>query len=273
MSPNPESILDLKQIISDKNPALAKKIPWFVMNYLKRVIHINDLNDFLAINHNKQGLDFAAGALDFLNISYSCTGLDNLQENGKYIFVSNHPLGGLDGLSLMDCVGKKFKDIKFIVNDILYNVENLRDVFLPVNKHGRQTQEYLKMIHSAYNSDAQILSFPAGLCSRRIKGKITDLPWRPGFIKDAVEWKRDVVPVFFSGKNSGFFYRLAQIRSFLGIKSNIEMLYLVDEMVMQKGKHFSIHFGEPVSYSVFNNSRKPKDWAWEVRKIVENMKP
>ena len=272
MAHNPAPFLDLKQIIAGKNPALAKKIPGFILNYLNRIIHIKELNEFLAINHTRHNLDFVSGALDFLNISYSCTGLDNLQDNKHYIFVSNHPLGGLDGLSLMDCIGKKFSDIKFIVNDILYNIENLRGIFLPVNKYGRQTQEYFKMINTAYTSNSQILTFPAGLCSRRIKGEITDLRWHPGFIKDAVEWKRDVVPVFFSGKNSIFFYRLAQIRGLLGIKTNIEMLYLVDEMILQKGNCFSIHFGEPVSYSIFDNSRKPNYWAGEVRKIVEDMK-
>ncbi len=271
MSLEEPPFLNLRTIIAAKDPILAKRIPLFMLNYLNRIVHVDEINHFLSIYPDKTGSEFVEAALNFLQISYQQTGLEKLSAQHRYLFVSNHPLGGLDGLTLMHCTGKKFEKIYFLANDILCNLPTLREIFLPVNKHGAQNPEYLAELHSAYASDAQIFTFPAGLCSRKKNGKIQDLKWHSHFIKSAVRFRRDVVPIRFSGRNSDFFYRLAKLRAMLRINTNIEMLYLVDEMFMQKNSQFTIQFGEPIPYATFDRSRKPEDWALYVRKIVDGM--
>ena len=188
--------------------------------------------------------EFIKAGLEFFKISYRVSGSENIPASGRYIFVSNHPLGGLDGLVFINELSKYYKDLKFPVNDILMNIRNLSGVFLPINKHGAQDREAVRMIEEAYASESQILYYPAGLCSRKKKGVIRDLQWHKSFISKSVQYKRDIVPAYFSGRNSDFFYNLSNIRNFLGIRANIEMLYLVDELFKQKGKAIDLVFGK-----------------------------
>jgi putative hemolysin len=205
-----------------------------------------------------------------MEVTYQVEGLENLSLDGHYLFASNHPLGGLDGMILIHTLGQKYPVVKFPVNDLLMYIKQLHPVFIPVNKHGAQTMDYAKQLDEAYNSQAQILYFPAGLCSRKQHGVIQDLDWKKSFISKAIKHQRDVVPVYFSGRNSNFFYNLAKIRAFLGIKANIEMLYLVDEMFKQKGKNISVKIGKPISYQTFDKSRTPQLWAsWLKARVYE----
>lgn len=260
-----EKFLDVESIIGKKNPRLLKLIPGFVIRYLKRVLHQEDLNDIIHNNRNNYGVDFADGSLQGFGSKFEAVGLENVPSSGRFIFASNHPLGGLDGLIFMSVVRKKFPHLKFIVNDLLLNVKNLEPVFIPVNKHGKQSVSYVAAIDKAYASDEQILYFPAGLCSRKIKGEITDLPWHKNFIAKAVKYERDVIPVYFEGRNSNFFYNLSNFRKALGIKANIEMFYLVDEMFKQNKKFIRLYFGKPIPYSTFDHSKTPAEWAKYVR--------
>ncbi len=271
MSPDKPPVVHLPSIIAAKNPRLARRMPSFLVNYLNRIVHVDEINQFLELYPNVEGVPFVEAAIDFLGIQYTQTGFDNLSTHKRYLFVSNHPLGGLDGLTLMHCASRKYPIIYFLANDILCNLPPLRQIFLPVNKHGSQNSEYLKELHDAYQSDAQVFTFPAGLCSRKIRGKVQDLKWHSHFIKSAVRFERDIVPIRFSGHNSPFFYSLAQWRSRLGIKSNLEMLYLVDEMFRQKGAQFTIRFGDPIPFTTFNRTQKAEEWALYVRKIVDGM--
>jgi putative hemolysin len=191
--------------------------------------------------------------LKHLNVTYTNYGLDKLPKEGRYLFVSNHPLGGFDGVILMSAIGKKYPNVKFVVNDLLMYLRQLRPLFLPVNHHGKQSSSYYKSLQDAYNSDDQILYFPAGLCSRKIKGVITDLPWKKSIIKIAKNHKRDIIPVLFDGRNSNFFYNLSNFRTVLGIKANLEMLYLSDELFRQRNMHFNLYMGEPISYQFLEN--------------------
>lgn len=168
-------------------------------------------------------------------------------------------------------VAKKFPDLKFPVNDLLFNIKNLRSIFLPISKLGGQAREAVQQIDEAYRSDSQILHFPAGLCSRKTSGKIIDLEWRKHFITKAIQHKRDIIPLFFSGRNSNFFYNLANIRKFLRIRINIEMFYLFDEMFMQKDKKIKMVFGKPISYKTFNKSLSHQEWANRVKEIVYSL--
>ncbi|MDR3059486.1 MAG: 1-acyl-sn-glycerol-3-phosphate acyltransferase [Prevotella sp.] len=265
-------ILDLDKVLKEKAPQIYNKTPRFVINYLKRKIHLNELNEILTIYADKQGVDFMEAVVEYFNLTLDLSGAENIQGSGRYIFASNHPLGGLDGICLSAVIGKQFnKKIKYVVNDVLYFIKNLQPIFLPVNKYGRQSKQATTTLNEAYNSDDQIITFPAGLCSRRVNGKIYDLDWQKNFILKAIESKRDIVPIHFEGKNSNFFYRFANIRKRLGIKFNIELILLPDEMFKNKNKRFSVIFGEPIPYSYFDNSRSISEWAEYVKEKSYNL--
>lgn len=262
--------IDVEQVLYSKNPALKKAVPGFIIRYLKRIVHQDELNEFLRLNGHLKDAEFIKAGLDFFNISYKVYGKENIPVSGRYIFVSNHPLGGLDGLVFIYELSKYFKDLKFPVNDILMNITNLSGIFLPINKHGAQGREAARQIEEAYASESQILYYPAGLCSRKKKGIIRDLQWHKSFISKSIQYKRAIVPAFFSGRNSNFFYNLSNFRNFLGIKANIEMLYLVDELFKQKGKAIDLIFGKLIPWQTFDDSRTAPEWAeWVKGKSYE----
>lgn len=264
--------LDLDKVLQEKAPKIYNKTPRFVINYLKRKIHIDELNEILTIYADKDGVDFMESVVEYFDLTLNTSGLDDISKDGRYIFVSNHPLGGLDGICLSAVIGAKFnKKIKYVVNDVLYFIRNLQSIFLPVNKYGRQSKQAATTVNDAYNSDNQIVTFPAGLCSRKQNGKICDLTWQKNFILKAIESKRDIVPVHFEAKNSNFFYRFANIRKRLGIKFNIELIFLPDEMFKNKGKTFTITVGKPISYSHFDNSKSTTQWAEYVKGTVYDL--
>lgn len=259
----------LKEVFKSKNPALARWIPGFVYSWLNRIICIDDINDFIRKHGDRKGIDFADAIVEYLNLTFQTEGITNLPSpQGRYIFVSNHPLGGPDGIALISFLGKYYPDLKFPVNDILLNLKNLNNIFLPVNKHGDMSREAVKAIASAYTSDNQIIMFPAGLCSRKIKGKIEDLEWQKNFIVEAVKHQRDIVPIYISGQNSNFFYNLSNFRKRIGLKANIEMLWLPKEAFKKKNETLTLKIGKPISWQSFDKSKKPKEWAKEVREIL-----
>lgn len=259
----------LKEVFKSKNPALARWIPGFVYSWLNRIICIDDINDFIRKHGDRKGIDFADAIVEYLNLTFQTEGITNLPSpQGRYIFVSNHPLGGPDGIALISFLGKYYPDLKFPVNDILLNLKNLNNIFLPVNKHGGMSREAVKAIASAYTSDNQIIMFPAGLCSRKIKGKIEDLEWQKNFIVEAVKHQRDIVPIYISGQNSNFFYNLSNFRKRIGLKANIEMLWLPKEAFKKKNETLTLKIGKPISWQSFDKSKKPKEWAKEVREIL-----
>lgn len=253
--------IDIEKVFASKSEKLAKLLPGFILKYLKRIIHQDELNDFLSRSYMKQGVDFADSVLEELDIKFKVEGLENIEKDKRYIFASNHPLGGPDGIILISIFGKHFPKIKFLVNDILMNIKNLSEVFLPINKHGGQAKEAALMLENAYASDATILTFPAGLVSRKQKGIIKDLQWKKSFIVKSKKYKRDIVPIHIDGENSNFFYNLANFRKLIGLKANIEMLYLPDELFKQKGKTFTVKIGKPISYKTFDKRLNHSQWA------------
>lgn len=253
--------IDVDRVLRSKNPSLSRIIPGFVIRYLKRVVHQDEINVFLIKSGHLRDAELIAEFIRHFGVKYSVHGSGNLPEMGRFIFVSNHPLGGLDGIVFINELSKKYHDIKFPVNDILTYIGNLSGIFLPVNKHGSQGRDAAKKIEDAYASGSQILYFPAGLCSRKRKGIISDLDWHKSFVVKAVQHKRDVVPCYFSGRNSDFFYNLANIRKSMGLKANIEMLYLPDEMFKQKDIELHLAFGKPIPWTHFDKSKTPVEWA------------
>lgn len=272
------NLLDLDKVFKEKAPKIYAKTPSFVLNYIKRKVHIDELNEILTIYADKYGVDFMEAVVGYFDLKLNIHGLDKIDTNKRYVFASNHPLGGLDGICLSAIIGKKFdKKIKYLVNDVLYFIKNLQPIFIPVNKYGSQAKEKAKALNDAYLSENQIITFPAGLCSRRINGEIIDLPWQKSFIIKAIESKRDVVPVYFEAHNSKFFYRFANLRKRIGIRFNIELFFLPDEMFKNKHQTFNVYFGEPILWTHFDTSKTPQQWAEDVRsktyKLISTKNP
>ncbi len=267
---NGKPFLDLESVLANKNPRLLRILPRFVLNYLKKVIHQDDLNEIIRVNHDKEGLDFLEACLTGFGVNIVFHGLENIPAKGRWTVASNHPLGGLDGMALMWVVGKVRKDIVFPVNDLLMNIPNLTGLFIPINKVGSNAGN-VRIIDSTFASDKAMLYFPAGLCSRKQKNTICDLEWKKSFITRSRSHKRDIIPCFINGRNSGWFYNLARIRAFLGIKANIEMLYLVDEMFRQRDKEIAITFGKPISYTIFDKKKTDLAWAQKLKNHVYDL--
>ena len=273
-SQNKDLSIDINAVLASKSERLAKCAPKFLMKWLKKTIHQDELNEILKFSNGATDVEFAEKVLLWLNAKSNVKFInrESLNPDKRYIFVSNHPLGGLDGLTLIAILGREFGKIKFVVNDILMNIIPMRNLFVPVNKHGRMGKEYGEIIHNAYASDAQMLYFPAGLCSRLIDGEITDLEWKKNFIKQAKRYNRDIVPVYFGGRNSNFFYRFAKIRKMLGIKFNFEMIFLPDEMFRQKNSIFEVVIGEPIPISSIDSSKTLDQWCGEIREQCYQLK-
>ena len=259
--------IDIRKVVENKNKKLAKRLPSFIYSLIKNLVHLKQINEILRECNGMQGAEFAAGALNYLKVKGHIKYAEGAEEvlnhrdvkyekgkNCRYLFVSNHPLGGLDGLILINEITHRFGPSKFIVNDFLFNIKPLQDIFIPVNKTGKTSRVNLENIKAAYASEYNLCNFPAGLCSRLIHGKLMDMEWHKNFVGEAVESGRDIVPVFFSGKNSMAFYRLAKIRKFLGIKFNIEMLFLPHELFKQTGAEFDMIIGKPISHKEIKDS-------------------
>ena len=265
--------IDIKQIFKNKNPKLARLIPGFVFRYIKKIAHEDFTNEIIRDYGHLEGFDFTKAMIKKFNVSIEVEGEEHLPEKGKYIFASNHPLGGFDGHILMYLIGQKYGEhnYRFLVNDILMNLSNLGEVFIPINKHGKQGAELANRLDQAFQSDLQILTFPAGLVSRRINGQIVDLEWKKSFINKSKQYQRDIIPIHISGRNSNFFYRLGSFRKFLGIKANIEMLYLIDETYKHRNKTFIVKFGKPIPNQTFDKTKRPLAWAKWVKEQVYKM--
>lgn len=253
-------LIDLDKVIKEKSPGLNKFLPGFIKSYLKRIIHQDELNVYIKNFGHLVGIEFIDASLKKMEIKFEIDGLENIPKKEKCIVASNHPLGGLDGLSLMLVISKIRSDIVFPVNDILMNVKNLATLFIPINKHGSNA-ENIKIINDTFGSDKIICYFPFGLVSRKRKGKIMDLNWKTTFITKAKRFKRDIIPTHISGRNSNWFYNLSNFRKAVGIKANLEMLYLVDELMKHKGHTIKFTFGKPIPYTTFDKRHKNDVWA------------
>jgi len=262
-------LIDIDRVLREKAPKKYKYIPGFVISYLKKIIHQDDLNPFLIESQDKVGVDFLEASVKFLDMGIEVKGIENLPEEGLHTFVSNHPLGGQDGVALGYVLGKHYNGkVKYLVNDLLMNVKGLAPLFIPINKTGKQAKDFPRMVEEGFKSDNQLIMFPAGICSRRVKGVIKDLDWSKTFIVKSVQNQRDVIPVHFSGRNSNFFYNLANTTKLLGLKFNIAMIYLVDEMFKNRHKTFTITFGKPIPWQTFDKTKTPVQWAQYVKDIV-----
>lgn len=265
--------IDVDSVIRQRLPRHYKYIPRFVIRWVERIIKQDGLNKILADIGENKGVDAADIALADLNVAYNAVNEDNIPSEGRFIFASNHPLGGLDGMALISLIGHRYNgEIKFIVNDLLMAVKPFDNVFMPINKHGRQSREYALEIEKQYNGNKQMITFPAGLCSRKLKGgMIGDLKWQKFVVSQAISSQRDIIPIFFDGRNSKFFYRFAKFREKLGIKFNVEMILLPREMFKCSGQKFNVYFGEPIKWQSLD-AKNARGEAERLREMVYDLK-
>lgn len=263
----------VRDVIRKKSPKILRWMPRFVLRYLERILHEDDINDIMDHIGHLDGLEFVDALLDQeLDVKVKLEGAENIPLEGGIIFASNHPLGGLDGIAFMHAVGKYRQDIKFLVNDILLNIKNLQPLFVPVNTLGAQGRRNSKLIEEAYADEHALLVFPAGLVSRKRNGEIRDLEWKKSFISKAKKYKKNIIPVYIDGRNSDFFYNLANAREKIGLKVNLEMLYLADELFAQRGRTVTIRIGNPISYTEFDSGKSEREWAADIKEQVYGMK-
>ena len=266
-----EKTIDIDQILKGKLGAKAKFVPGFLVSWLKRVVHEDQVNAFLWDSRDKVGVEWLEECVKYLDMTLEIEGKENLpdpQDGRLYTFVSNHPLGGEDGVALGAIIGRHYDGrFRYLVNDLLMNLPGLAPVCIPINKTGSQSRNFPAMVETGFQSDNHMLMFPAGLCSRKKNGEIRDIPWTKTFISKSVEYQRDVVPIHFGGQNSNFFYRLANFSDHF-LPFNLAMIYLVDEMYKNVHKTFRVAIGKPIPWQTFDKSRKPIEWAQYVREQV-----
>lgn len=265
--------IDLRRLIASKNEKLLRWMPGFVLRYLERVIHQDEINTLLEKAGELKDAEFSDAVMEEFNLTISSSGLENIPKTGPLIIVLNHPLGGMDALALISLLKNHRPDLRFIVNDILMNLENLSGLFIGINKHGINKKNVREDIEKAFNSEHAICIFPAGLVSRKINGLVQDLEWKRTFVTYARSLDRTVIPIKIDGQLSPFFYRLSRLRRFFRIKANIEMLYLADELFKQRNKTLTFTVGQAIKMNQFDTSLTDKEVASEIRKIVHELRP
>lgn len=267
--PEEHRLIDIEKAIKDKNPRLLKWMPGLLMKYIKNTLRQDELNYILYKNRHKEGKDFLDAGPEEFDIDITFKGLENIPKEGGVYLTANHPLGGLDGVAMLSVVSQVRTDLKFFVNDLLMQIKNFGPFFVPVNKHGMNGREYRERFEAVYSSEDCLLIFPAGLVSRKqSRGRIEDLQWKKSIIIKAQEYQKPIIPVHITAKNSNKFYNVAKWRKRLGIKANVEMFFLADEMFKQRGKNIHFEFGKPIPASHWDDSKKPEEWVqWLKEKV------
>ena len=263
-------LLDIEKILG---PELCKKLPKFAISVLKKRIHQDDINGCIMAAEHYKGVGFFDEALDRIGITYKVRGEENIEMGKCYTFACNHPLGGPEAL-IIGSIFRRIYGEGFLVpsNKILASLKPLTEFFIPVSVGGsNQNRSTGERIAEMFSSDKQVLIFPSGLCAKKIKGKVTEEPWKKMFITQSKRYQRDVVPVHISGHNSKWYFFLSWLSRTLGLKFNIGMLYLVDELFKKAGEEFIITFGKPVPYETFDKSKTDLQWASEIKEKVRHL--
>lgn len=271
-----EKTIDIEKILRGKlGDDKMKFVPSVLVNWLKRIVHQDEVNGFLWDSRELKGTPWLEACVKYLQMDLHVDGLENLpkKDDGKfYTFVSNHPLGGIDGVALGSIIGRHYDDnFRYLVNDLLMNLPGLAPLCIPINKTGHQGRDFPAMVEAGFQSKQHMLMFPAGICSRKHNGVIRDIPWKKTFVAKSVQYQRDIVPIHFDGENSKFFYRLANFSDKYIKKVNIAMIFLVDEMYKNVNKSFHITIGEPIPWQTFDKSKSQGEWAQWVQDKVYSL--
>jgi putative hemolysin len=260
--------IDIEQLIKSKNPRLAKWLPGFVLSYLRRVLHEEEINAFIASHKEVLNEDFCDAVVNYFNIKVAIKGIERIPKTGPIIITMNHPLGGMDALALVSGIRHHRSDMRFIVNDLLMNLTNLRGLFVGVNKHGKNQVSTRQEIMQLFESDEAVCIFPAGMVSRIFEGKIQDSEWKKTFVTYALKHDQPIIPIYIDGKLTPRFYRIFKWRKFFGIKANLEMFYLADELFKQRDKTITFSVGEPIYSNQLNSELTEQELAQYVKEVV-----
>ncbi|MBL7885035.1 MAG: 1-acyl-sn-glycerol-3-phosphate acyltransferase [Bacteroidia bacterium] len=263
-----KKFIDVEKLLRERAPGLKKWIPKFAVSWVKKKLHEDEINSIMFDLKDIYGLEYNKGVLSKLNIDIKSYNAENVPTTGGIIIAANHPLGGLDGISLVKAIGDLRPDVRFVVNDVLTNLKNYGDVFIGVNKIKNTSATSLRVVENFLLSNDAVIFFPAGLVSRKQNGEIMDLEWKKSFVTQAIDHERKIVPTFVEGHNSKFFYRFANFRKRIGIKANIEMFFLPDEMFKQRGQTVKIHFGKAFDASILDKRKSHRAWAQIIKKYV-----
>jgi len=263
--------IDIVKVINESNSALLKRLPHFVVQLIAKIVRQDELNTVLNKYSDCEGVDFLDRIIEEFNLTLEVEGKENLPENGRCFFASNHPFGIIDGLVLTHTVHKKYGSLKAIANDGFMFIPQLRPLIAEVDVFDGSSKEYIVALDKIYNSDIPITHFPAGEVSRRYKGKVQDAEWQKSFINKSISSRRDIVPIYFSGTNSRLFYAVHTLRCLLGIKLNLELMLLPSEMFKKRNATIRVRIGKPIPYQQFDKSLSHRAWAQKVRSFVYEM--
>ena len=268
-----EKFVEVRKLIADKNPQLLKWLPGFIIRWVERIIHQDQVNAFFAEHRDDDVNEFCRTTVSYFQLKLDLKGVENIPaQNEPCIFVANHPFGGMDAITIIHLLRDVRPDIMFIVNDLLMAVRNLKERFVGVNKVGKSASKSLQKVEEQFANGNSTFLFPAGLVSRKINGEIMDLDWKKTFVSKAKKYQKPVIPVHIDGRLTKRFYRLANFRKWLGIKVNIEMFYLVDELFKQEGKEVKIVIGKPISPETFTKEKSDLEWAQWVKAEVYKLR-
>lgn len=263
-----KKFIDIDKVLQEKATKVYKWLPRFVINWLKKTLHENDINACMLALKDDEGLAFNTKVLTYMGAKVEAVNSHFIPKTGSVVIAANHPLGGLDGLALIKTVGDVRSDVRFFVNDILKNIKNYGDIFVAVNKLGSSSSKSLRVMEEVFRTECALLFFPAGLVSRKQDGLVRDLKWKKSFVTQSIDHKRMIQPVFMEGQNSKFFYNFAMWRKRIGIKPNIEMLYLPDEMFTAKKGTIRVHFSKPFDSAILDDSKSHQAWADLIYKYI-----
>mgnify|MGYP006119277785 FL=1 len=242
-------------IVTSKEIAKAIKVENYgiigtlIARFLMNLLKISTINRIYNRNKHKKDLDFLNGILEEFKVRFEIPeeDLKRLPKNGAYITVSNHPLGGIDGILLLKLVREQREDFKIIANFLLQRIQPLEPYILPVNPF--ENHREIKSSIAGFKKSLQHLKnghplglFPAGEVSTRKKGKlIVDKPWEPAVMKLIQRADVPVVPIYFHAKNSPLFYRLSKL------SDTFRTAKLPSELLTQKNRVIKIRIGKPIS--------------------------
>lgn len=260
-------VLDIRKEIRNSNSSFLRSLPGFVISLIEKLIRQDEMNETIYRHRDKTGIPFINDVLDYWKINIIIRGESSIPPAGRFIFIANHPVGAIDALSFLNVIARHFPDVMSPSNRLLELITNIQPLLLGINVFGKNTRQTSEKINRLFESDTQVMIFPAGEVSRKTKGVISDPLWQKSFITKAVQFQRDIIPVHISGRNSGLFYAVANLRKFLGIKMYIETILLPREMMKQRNSSITFSIGKPISYSTFTDDLKHSEWALRVRDI------
>lgn len=264
--------INIHRLIKESDSKLLKRLPNFMIYLIKLIIRQNEINRILSAYADYEGVEFLSKIKDELNIKFEIEGMENLPEDGKCFFVANHPFGFVDGLVLTKTVVNKYGDFRAIGNEAFMLIPQLKSKIAAVNVFGKNPKQYILELEKVFAYNLPITHFPAGLVSRIKERKIEDRDWQKAFISKAIEHQRNVVPIFFYGRNSNLFYFIYIIRKLLGIKATIELVLLPHEIFTKRNKTIKVKIGKPIIYQTFDKSKTHFEWAQLVKEQVYNLK-